>query len=671
MSGQRRRATFIHEDEDDLEHNGLSGGEAEAHAAEMEEHREMLTSGVLDTRRRATTFSMSMHAGEDLASLIELPRSKVAHTTSLLHQQGAVAAGGAGGAASAMDEDADVLATQAFLSMHKATRSGALGYATRSAASMFVPYCLFFILGFAPFATINSLWAQLVVFRNVVPERDQIGTYIGSVYNAANIFPFIYVALNHWREIPERVAIPVVIAVGVAASAVLAFYWGETMHLYTDADGHDVRVSWMIYLATFISGAVGCLLGVVLYSYTARFRPFATTALSFGMGINGVAIQGLGVLQRIGLVDCVAERRSFDHYWATNPANPNRTTLLMTTPLHTTAAMPTTMPATQTNGTIPFLLVLDKICFTPDPHYIPMHFDTRDFFLICAAQIALSLLAFFIIDCCPCLMQQHEDPDYFFRQLDKTRAEIEHEQLLAAEAEPDEDENTLVDKDGKVKFSLTGDTSKTVGSINDSHTGAAAASDAPAGTPAVVVDADGVPQVVQGARSLKHQIFIASLGPVMNQFIKAFYTYFLVPGVTTYLTHNDTVVSGILFSAAISNMVGRIATGCVTIWKLWILNAICMALFVYEFVVAAYVGDFPLPSWILIPVTVIMSGFGGYISTQVYMSANKECLRVFNGDTTHAKTIRQYVSLANQVGSLAGTYLCTAVASSGVFVGQK
>lgn len=676
MSNARRRATFIHEEEDDGELD--AGGNLEAAAAaaaEMDEHREMLTSGVLDTRRRATTFSMSMHAGEDLASLIELPRSKVSHTTSLLHQHVPSNHHHAGGDNNnLLDEDADVLATQAFLSMHKATRSGALGYATRSAASMFVPYCLFFILGFAPFATINSLWAQLVVFRNVVPERDQIGTYIGSVYNAANIFPFIYVALNHWREIPERVAIPAVIAVGVAASAVLAFYWTETMHLYTDADGHDVRVSWMIYLATFVSGAVGCLLGVVLYSYTARFRPFATTALSFGMGINGVAIQGLGVLQRIGLVDCVAERRSFDHYWATNPANPNRTTLLMTTALTSaTAAMPTTMPVPQTNGTIPFLLVLDKVCFTPDPHYIPMHFDTRDFFLICAAQIALSLLAFFIIDCCPCMMQQHEDPDYFFRQLDKTRAEIEHEQLLAAEAEPDEDERALVDKDGKVKFSLTGDASKTIGSINDSHTADADATAAAgaAGTPAVAVDADGVPKVVQGARSLKHQIFMASLGPVMNQFIKAFYTYFLVPGVTTYLTHNDTVVSGILFSAAISNMVGRIATGCVTIWKLWILNAICMALFVYEFVVAAYVGDFPLPSWILIPVTVIMSGFGGYISTQVYMSANKECLRVFNGDTTHAKTIRQYVSLANQVGSLAGTYLCTAVASSGVFVGQK
>ena len=58
-----------------------------------------------------------------------------------------------------------------------------------------------------------------------------------------------------------------------------------------------------------------------------------------------------------------------------------------------------------------------------------------------------------------------------------------------------------------------------------------------------------------------------------------------------------------------------------------------------------------------------MSGFGGYISTQVYMSANRACLKRFHGDTTHAKQMRQYVALANQVGSLIGTYACLILAS--------
>lgn len=580
-----------------------------------------------------------------------------------------------------------------------------------------MPYCLFFILGFAPFAAINSLWAQLVVFRNRVPEGDMIGTVIGSVYNIANIFPIIYVIINSFIEIPDRVTIPIVIAIGIAASAVLGVFWEETMHLYTAADGHEVRVSWVIYLTTFISGAVGCLLGVVLYSYTARFRPFATTALSFGMGINGVAIQGLGLLQRIGLIDCVTERYNYAKWWDNNPANPNNvnatgtgmTGSMMTAAMMmngTATAMMTTISPTMAsmamhgngtlagnstshiNGTYVAPPALDPICFGPDDKIIPMHFNTRDFFIICAAQIALSLIAFIIIDRCSSLMKPHEDPDYFFRNLEKSAAEIEHEKLLSDDVAAEEDESALLDENGKVRFSLSASATKSINSAAEGHVDDAnAAAGAPAAPPVViggvvqaagvggaapqptmVVDASGVPQpFVRPQQSLFKQILLASVNPVASQFIKAFYTYFLVPGVATYLTKNDTVVSGILFAAAISNMVGRIATGCITIWKLWLLNLICIGLFAYEFTIAAYPGEFPLPSWILIPVTVVMSGCGGYISTQVYMSANRECLKHFNGDTTHAKKIRQYVSLANQIGSLVGTYACLGVSGAGIF----
>lgn len=176
---------------------------------------------------------------------------------------------------------------------------------------------------------------------------------------------------------------------------------------------------------------------------------------------------------------------------------------------------------------------------------------------------------------------------------------------------------------------------------------------------------------------------MAAAAPVLNQFVKATYTYFLVPGMTPYLTSQDQVLSAIFLAASVSNMVGRIATGFVSIWKLWILNAICIVVFTCEhalarsgesvcltsapmpdeFVVAVYPGQFPVSDWLLVPATVIMSGFGGYISTQVYMSANRECVRAFAGDTTHAKQMRQYVALANQIGSLVGTYACLLLAS--------
>jgi len=74
-----------------------------------------------------------------------------------------------------------------------------------------------------------------------------------------------------------------------------------------------------------------------------------------------------------------------------------------------------------------------------------------------------------------------------------------------------------------------------------------------------------------------------------------------------------------VFVASAANMVGRISTGFITFWKLWLLNAICFACFVYEVVVAAWPGegDFPITPWLLVPITIISSGLGGYISTQV------------------------------------------------------
>jgi hypothetical protein len=78
------------------------------------------------------------------------------------------------------------------------------------------------------------------------------------------------------------------------------------------------------------------------------------------------------------------------------------------------------------------------------------------------------------------------------------------------------------------------------------------------------------------------------------------------------------VISVLIFVASAANMVGRIATGFLTIWQLWLLNLICVAAFVYEVAVAAWPGgNFPITPWMLVPITIISSGLGGYVSTQV------------------------------------------------------
>jgi hypothetical protein len=147
------------------------------------------------------------------------------------------------------------------------------------------------------------------------------------------------------------------------------------------------------------------------------------------------------------------------------------------------------------------------------------------------------------------------------------------------------------------------------------------------------------------------------------------------------------------------------------------------ALFIYEFTVASWDGSFPVTKWcvccvvrcdrrrrVLIPITVVSSFLSGYVSTQVsrirvctgvcvssahaqvYMCANRAVIKAYNGDTTNAKSVRSYVSLANQVGMLVGydralchaahnlllvgwcvcrTYGCLLVSSIGIFTTGK
>jgi len=269
-------------------------------------------------------------------------------------------------------------------------------------------------------------------------------------------------------------------------------------------------------------------------------------------------------------------------------------------------------------------------------------------------------MAYLIIDCCKAYMAPHEDPDFFFRDVDKSKAEEEEERRQAAMSATmrDDDEGVQVDSDGKVRFSLT----QPVPPVKDDGT--------PVKLTESVNDDNAVPAVVMvgGGKSSEPRLFWVALMPVMDQFIKSAMVYCIAPGMTQYLTSDSNVVSWIVFAANFSNMIGRISTGFVSIWKLWILNLICLALFVYEFVVASWEGSFPVSKWVLIPITVVSSFLSGYVSTQVYMCANRAVIRAYNGDTTHAKAVRSYVSLANQVGMLVGTYGCLLVSSLGVFV---
>jgi hypothetical protein len=155
--------------------------------------------------------------------------------------------------------------------------------------------------------------------------------------------------------------------------------------------------------------------------------------------------------------------------------------------------------------------------------------------------------------------------------------------------------------------------------------------------------------------------------PCVTQFTKAVMVYFIAPGLLPFLTPHDTLVNALFFTAAASNLFGRLLTGWVHFRHLWLINVFCFICLAYELAVAMWPtltgtdSEFPWPTWVLVPITGVSALANGYVSTEVFLAGDRRVVEVL-GDGSQIKRVRRWVSIANQAGSLVGTYLCVLVA---------
>lgn len=163
----------------------------------------------------------------------------------------------------------------------------------------------------------------------------------------------------------------------------------------------------------------------------------------------------------------------------------------------------------------------------------------------------------------------------------------------------------------------------------------------------------------------------AATYPIVTQFFKSVMVYFISPGLLPFLSGADTLVNVLFFTASFANLIGRLGTARFHFKQLWIVNVFCLACLLYELAVAAWptiVGKnevFPLPSWVLVPVTGVSALANGYVSTEVFFAGDRR-VRELLGSDQHIKRVRRWVSVSNQIGGLVGAYLCVAVVHAGL-----
>jgi len=99
-----------------------------------------------------------------------------------------------------------------------------------------------------------------------------------------------------------------------------------------------------------------------------------------------------------------------------------------------------------------------------------------------------------------------------------------------------------------------------------------------------------------------------------------------------------------------------------------LLNLICTIFFAYEMVIGFWTYPAFAPQWILVPVTGLYAFLNGYVSTIVYIVADDNAVAEFGDEAlAPSRTIRRWVTLLNQGGSIAGSFLCATFAAQHFF----
>jgi hypothetical protein len=441
----------------------------------------------------------------------------------------------------------------------------------------------FFLLGFAPFTLINTLWSQTSIFRSCLPEGNGIATLIGGAYNAATILPLLYMFVVTRFRLSDRAVSVVGSLFGVAVAVVLAIFWKDTVPI------GGAESSIVVIAMTFAAGIVGALLGIVVFSYAAEFPPFATTLLSLGMGVNGVLVTGLGFAQKAGA---------------------------------SSTGEPLFSPSTAFYGA--------------------------------AVQLGVAVASMAIIEWRICMSFTARATGGAYQRLPTSAA-------ADSNNNNNNNSNNLEDTDDDAKRAFRANVNADRTEVGSDNLGAAKA-----GTESreLVASAE-LPRSPAPPHSIWLVLWAASY-PCVTQFAKAVMVYFISPGLLPFLTPKDTLVNALFFTASASNLFGRLLTGWVHFRHLWLVNVFCFACLLYELAVAMWptLTDkdvaFPLPTWVLVPVTGVSALANGYVSTEVFLAGDRRVVEVL-GDGEHIKRVRRWVSIANQVGSLVGTYLCVLV----------
>lgn len=148
--------------------------------------------------------------------------------------------------------------------------------------------------GIGTWVGINSLWIQLPLLVNVLPESWYLASYLVIIVQLANIGPISYTIIQKLCPIPDNFIIYALLTLGVVAGWFMAFYYHVTAYMF------EAERSLLFFVFVFCFALVGCTSSVLFMPYFGRFRDIYLITYLIGEGLSGLLPGILGLIQGVG-----------------------------------------------------------------------------------------------------------------------------------------------------------------------------------------------------------------------------------------------------------------------------------------------------------------------------------------------------------------------------------
>ena len=161
-------------------------------------------------------------------------------------------------------------------------------------------YVLFCVFGIGSWIAVNGVWSEISILTLTLPECYKLAAILVVAIQIANVGPLLYTIAKYifqrcgWDSkqiLLERIAVTLIVVIGVAACVLLAIFWDRTAVLRGSVQ------SVALIVLTFFLALVDCTSSVVFIPFMKHFPEEYISALYIGEGLSGVLPSAVALSQ--------------------------------------------------------------------------------------------------------------------------------------------------------------------------------------------------------------------------------------------------------------------------------------------------------------------------------------------------------------------------------------